>query len=152
MTRGVPLAATKEGIFFAGQVYDAMSNIADLVEGAKVEVWVVDTYFGREVLDVLSAKSPEVKVKVLAGEAKPAFRLAAQKFNEQYGGLEVRTTSAFHDRFIVVDDSAFYHFGASLKDAGKRGFMFSRIEEPRVIELLWSALTEAWHAASPVLP
>jgi hypothetical protein len=35
-----------------------------------------------------------------------------------------------------LDDREFFHFGASIKDAGKRGFMFSLIEEPEIIKAL----------------
>jgi len=33
-----------------------------------------------------------------------------------------------HDRFIIIDDEDVYHFGASLKDLGKKWFAFSKIE------------------------
>jgi hypothetical protein len=33
-----------------------------------------------------------------------------------------------HDRFLIIDQSELYHFGASLKDLGKKWFAFSKIE------------------------
>jgi hypothetical protein len=33
-----------------------------------------------------------------------------------------------HDRFIIIDDKDVYHFGASLKDLGKKWFAFSKID------------------------
>jgi hypothetical protein len=33
-----------------------------------------------------------------------------------------------HDRFIVIDEKIIYHFGASLKDLGKKWFGFSKME------------------------
>jgi hypothetical protein len=33
----------------------------------------------------------------------------------------------FHDRFLIIDGSDVYHFGASLKDLGKKLFAFSKL-------------------------
>ena len=33
-----------------------------------------------------------------------------------------------HDRFIIIDNSRLYHFGASLKDLGKKCFAFSQMD------------------------
>lgn len=35
----------------------------------------------------------------------------------------------FHDRFLIVDETTAYHIGASLKDAGKKCFGITRIED-----------------------
>ncbi len=42
-------------------------------------------------------------------------------------------TDSFHDRFLVLDATDAYHGGASIKDAGKRAFMVSRIEDPETV-------------------
>ena len=44
-----------------------------------------------------------------------------------------------------------YHFGASLKDLGTRGFMFSRIEEPGVMALLRRSFEEEWARGQTVV-
>ena len=68
------------------------------------------------------------------------------------GGLSVRTSSAFHDRFIVIDDTELYHVGTSVKDAAiKKAFMFSRIEEPVVIRALLDRCAEEWNRALVVV-
>ncbi|MEA3296223.1 MAG: ORF6N domain-containing protein, partial [Patescibacteria group bacterium] len=33
-----------------------------------------------------------------------------------------------HDRFLIIDNSELYHFGASLKDLGKKWFAFSKMD------------------------
>ena len=50
-------------------------------------------------------------------------------FNAQYPQLTVEQTTAFHDRFLILDESVGYLVGASLKDAGKKSFAISRIED-----------------------
>ena len=43
--------------------------------------------------------------------------------------LEVYHTVAFHDRFLILDEQTAYHVGASLKDAGKKCFGISKLED-----------------------
>lgn len=52
-----------------------------------------------------------------------------EKFNEQYTNLTVKTNKDFHDRFLILDSNEVYHIGASIKDAGKKNFGVTKIEE-----------------------
>ncbi|MFO7637760.1 MAG: hypothetical protein R6X14_00425 [bacterium] len=81
----------------------------------------------------------------------PQFQTLAEKFNKQYGGLFVREGRDFHDRFIVLDETEYYHLGASIKDAGNRGFMFSRIEEDHVVKAFRTEWGVAWENAREVV-
>jgi hypothetical protein len=42
--------------------------------------------------------------------------------------LSVKTSTAFHDRFLVIDDKELYLIGASLKDLGRKCFGFTRMD------------------------
>jgi len=80
-----------------------------------------------------------VIVDILTKSVDPALKHAADAFNKQYGKLgklAIRTSNALQDRFIIIDNKDIYHFGASIKDVGRRGFMFSRIEEEDVIKTI----------------
>jgi hypothetical protein len=50
-----------------------------------------------------------------------------QKHNQQYPSIELLEFSKSHDRFLIIDEVV-YHFGASLKDLGKKWFAFSKME------------------------
>jgi hypothetical protein len=52
---------------------------------------------------------------------------------------------------VIVDDTEFYHFGASIKDLANRGFMFSRIEEPTVVDALRNQYAAEWASATSVV-
>lgn len=54
-------------------------------------------------------------------------------FNAQYPKLAAKHTTAFHDRFLIIDETEGYHLGASIKDAGKKCFGVNRIEDTRMI-------------------
>jgi hypothetical protein len=56
------------------------------------------------------------------------------KFNAQYQGLLVKTRNDFHDRFLIIDDTEVYHIGASIKDAGKKSFGITKIEDQTLLD------------------
>lgn len=140
------MRATREGIFFGGEYYEPLRLAAGLIAQAKRSIAIIDGYLGDglTILNLLAGKGPGVDVSLLTYEDKlesPLLALALA-FHKQHGGLSLRASRAFHDRFIIIDDTDFYHFGGSLKDMGKRGFMFSRIEEPDVIEKIRTKFVE----------
>src|SRR5262249_50728478 len=128
----------REGVFFAGQVFDALRHVDALIRDATERVTIIDGYASEKVLELLSAKNQRVSAEIVMkmSQATPSLKALAEAFKAQYGGLAIRMSDAFHDRFVIVDDSQFYHFGTSLKDAGRKGFMFSRIEESTVVSAL----------------
>ena len=48
---------------------------------------------------------------------------------------DVLKNNAFHDRFVIVDDSC-YHFGASLEELGKSVSAGHRISDKIVIDFI----------------
>lgn len=141
---------TREGVFFAGQYFDALREVSELVSVAQNALALIDGYVTPDTLAVLSAKQPGVQVQILTRDAPSALKVAAQAFAKQYGPLELRLSSVFHDRFLIIDDAEVYHFGASIKDLGNRGFMFSRVEEPEVIDALRQKYGQEWGRAKVV--
>ena len=51
------------------------------------------------------------------------------------GGLSVRVSGNFHDRYLVVDNKYVYLFGASLKDLGKKCFCAMKVENADIATL-----------------
>jgi hypothetical protein len=58
----------------------------------------------------------------------PQLKLDLDKHNAQYPPIQIRLLKNVHDRFLILDQQALYHLGASLKDLGKRWFAFSRMD------------------------
>lgn len=50
--------------------------------------------------------------------------------------MSVKTTTDFHDRFLIIDKVEVYHIGASIKDAGKKSFGITEIEDKDLIQSL----------------
>jgi hypothetical protein len=78
---------------------------------------------------MLAKKRKGVSVDVVTSPR--GNKLAASditKFNAQYGGLSVKTSMTFHDRFLIIDDKELYLIGASLKDLGRKCFGFTKMD------------------------
>jgi len=155
-TASAAVTVEREGLFVAGQQFDALQLAAQLFSRAARSIVLVDSYIDHTLLTLLTRKHEAVWVRILTSSKKlpPDIPTLAGVFNQQYGqkgALSLRTSSAFHDRFLVIDETDFYHFGASFKDAGNRGFMFSRIEEPSVIDVLRTSITKEWGRAKVVI-
>jgi hypothetical protein len=142
------MKVTKEGVFFSGQYFDALRQVADIVASAKNSIVLIDGYIGAETLDVLAGKARGVNVQILTKNVPSQVKVLVEAFLKQYGNIEMRASEAFHDRFLIIDDNEFYHFGASIKDLGKRGFMFSAIEEPDVTSGIRVKFLHEWSAAT----
>lgn len=122
----------KEGIFSDGQIFDAYELVERLIRSAKKSILLIDNYVDESVLTMMSEKTNGVKVEIYTKELSNALQLAESKFNDQYGGLRIHQTNAFHDRFLILDDKTIYLIGASLKDAGKRLFAFTRMDTEQI--------------------
>ena len=132
----------KQGIFFNGQIFDAYSFISDLVRNANKSILLIDNYIDDTVLNLFSKKKENVKVMILTAKLTNTLKLDAQKFNTQYPPLKIKKFGLSHDRFLIIDDNEVYHFGASLKDLGKKWFAFSKMDKAafRLMENLQKVL------------
>ena len=125
-----------QGVFYEGQLWDACSLVEKLVARAKSSILLIDNWVGAGTLDLLAKKRRGVAVEVVTSAR--GNRLAASdvaKFNAQYPTLSVRTSGAFHDRFLILDDKELYLVGASLKDLGKKCFGFTRMDAREILEI-----------------
>ncbi|MEA1968062.1 MAG: hypothetical protein U9N77_07565, partial [Thermodesulfobacteriota bacterium] len=78
-------------------------------------------------------------VSLMQNKCQPSFAVIAKniskilkqdlgKHNAQYEKIEIKNLKSSHDRFMIIDGKIIYHFGASLKDLGKKWFAFSKLE------------------------
>lgn len=145
------IKVTREGVFFSGQYFDALLRVKEILATAKRSIIIIDGYVNENVLNLVSEKDQSVEVKILTSDVKPSLITAATAFNKQYGKLSIKKSSVFHDRFLIIDESDYYHFGASIKDLGNRGFMFSLIEESFVISSLHQQFNNEWGNATVII-
>jgi len=129
-----------QGIFFKGQIYDAFKLIMDIIHSADEAITIIDNYVDDSVLDMLTDKKENVAVSIITSKSSRISKLAIEKFSAQYPGLKIIRTNDFHDRFIIVDNNKLYHVGASLKDAGKKCFAISILDNEDVLNSIMTAV------------
>ncbi len=118
----------KQGIFYNGQIFDAYKFVCDLIRSADTSLYLIDNYIDDTVLTLFSKRKNGVKVKILSKIITQQMQLDITKFNKQYEQIDLVEFDLSHDRFIIIDEKDLYHFGASLKDLGKKWFAFSKID------------------------
>ena len=129
---------TKESsnhIFYEGQIYDAYSLLIDILSKAKKEIIIIDNYAGKKLFDII--KNINVKVKIYTENID---NISKEKYEKQYNNLKIINTNIFHDRFIIMDNKALYHSGASFKDLGKKCFAITKIEDDSILKELLNKL------------
>jgi len=124
----------RQGIYYNGQTFDAYAFVSDLIKSAKKSIVLIDNYIDETVL-VLFSKNPKVDVTIFTAKLSKQLLLDVKKYNEQYKPIDIKKFKLSHDRFMIIDDQEIYHFGASLKDLGKKWFAFSKFDI-NVLEML----------------
>jgi len=118
-----------QGIFYDGQVFDAYVFVADLIKSAKKSILLIDNYIDESVLHLLTKRRKNVAVTILTKRVTKAVLLDVKKFNSQYPSVKIKNFTKSHDRFLIIDNKDVYHFGASLKDLGKKWFAFQKFDK-----------------------
>lgn len=123
---------SQQKIFFDGQIYDAFSLLIDLVKSAEKSILLIDNYVDMNTLNILAKKKENINVHVYTLENTFLSKTDVKIFNKQYPRLIVEYVGNFHDRFLILDNERVYHIGASLKDAGKKCFAISLMEDTNI--------------------
>ena len=118
----------KQNIFFDGQVFDAYRFVSGLIKSAKTEIALIDNYVDESVLTMLDKRDSSVKATIYTKQITSQFQLDINRHNTQYAPISVQPFNKAHDRFLIIDNRV-YHFGASLKDLGKKWFAVSLMQD-----------------------
>ena len=126
----------RQGVFYEGQVFDADVFVTKYILSAKKSIILIDNYVDITTLEMLAKKGKNVQIKIITSKKGNGLAPSdVQRFQEQYGRLEISESSSFHDRFIVIDDKELYLSGASLKDLGKKCFAFTKLDSGEIPKL-----------------
>ena len=122
----------KQGIFYNGQVFDAHVFVSKVIKSAKKSIVLIDNFVDESVLQLLTKRKKAVKATIYTKSISKNLKQDLEKHNAQYKNkeqkIEIKSFKKAHDRFLVIDEKVVYHFGASLKDLGKKWFAFSKFE------------------------
>ena len=125
-----------KGVFYEGQVFDARQMVEKLLHQAKYEIILIDNYVNADVLALLNESATDVKLTIYTTAVSDALQQAAQ-LNKKQNNRDITLKqygNKIHDRFLIIDDDL-YHFGASIKDLGKKLFAFSKLNLDKMVIL-----------------
>lgn len=122
--KGVP---QKNHIFYDGQIFDAYLFVSDIIKRAKTSIKLIDNYIDETTLILFTKRDTMVKATLYTKTISKQLELDLQKHNTQYPPIAIKKFDLSHDRFLIIDEKEVYHFGASLKDLGKKWFAVSKI-------------------------
>ena len=116
-----------KGIFYESQEFDAYAFACGLIRQAHKRIVLVDNYVDETTLLMMLKRKKGVSVTIYTYDKSKIFELDLQKYNAQYADspITIHPNTNTHDRFLFIDETS-YHFGASLKDLGKKMFFFSK--------------------------
>ncbi len=125
-----------KGVFYEGQVFDARQMVEKLLHQAKHEIILIDNYVNADVLALLNESATDVKLTIFTATVSEALQQAAQ-LNKKQNNRDITLKqygNKVHDRFLIIDDDL-YHFGASIKDLGKKLFAFTKLNLDKMVIL-----------------
>ena len=118
-----------EGVFYDGKIFDAYVFASSTIKTANKRIVLLDNYVDETVLLLLSKRKVNVSAEIYTRKISMQLQLDLTRHNAQYEPIKIQTSSVFHDRFLIIDNTV-YHIGASLKDLGKKLFAFSKMDLP----------------------
>ena len=120
-------ALPAQGVFFNGQIFDAYTFVSDLIRKAKSSLILIDNYIDDTVLTHFIKRENGIEFIIYTKYISKQLKLDIKKHNLQYPPVKIWKFDKAHDRFLIIDQKEIYHFGASLKDLGKKWFAFSKL-------------------------
>jgi len=119
-------------LFYENNIFEAYSYIKKLFLSAKKEIIIIDGYIDITVLDMLNEIYIPITIYTL-----PSASITKQDINKFQinHNLTINRINIIHDRFLIIDDDI-YSIGSSIKDAGKKRFVMTKIISISKQELL----------------
>jgi prophage antirepressor-like protein len=115
-------------IFYNGQIFDAYLFVSDIIKSAKSSIKLIDNYIDESTLVLFTKRDAKVDMKIYTKTISKQLQLDLEKHNAQYPKIDIEIFDLSHDRFLIIDEKEIYHFGASLKDLGKKWFAVSKMD------------------------
>ncbi len=117
----------KQGIFYDGQIFDAYVFIANLIKSAKKSICLIDNYIDETVLQLFTKRAKNVAVTIYTKNFTKILKQDLEKHNSQHQNIKIIKFNKAHDRFLIIDKTNVFLFGASLKDLGKKWVAFAKM-------------------------
>lgn len=118
----------KQKLYFDGQIFDAHLFVSKLIRAAKKSIILIDNFVDETVLNLLTKRKEGVSVTIYCKRINNSLVLDLEKHNSQYPPIKIKEFSQSHDRFLIIDKISIHHFGASIKDLGKKWCAVTKLQ------------------------
>lgn len=139
-------------VYGPGEVYDFQKDLKAILHSATSDLLIVDPYLDDEVFDAyLSTVSSSVSTRMLAHKYAASLKSVLPKFVTQHGmKVEIRSSTAIHDRVLFIDDVSCWVVGQSLKDAAKTRTTYMAPLASDATPLKLAEYERIWRTATPI--
>lgn len=147
------LLPPKQFIILPGQAFTASKIIEAILIIATKSIKIVDNFMSEESVKIIETANSQRDLYIITKNPTSKFIGAIKQAKKGRKGLtEVRESFAFHDRYLIVDDSDIYLCGSSLDYLGinKPGAIV-KIEEKQIAKIITDFFKTEWLKAKIVL-
>jgi hypothetical protein len=148
---GPASAAIDEIVLAPDDRYTAWRHVLAIMKTASKRLTIIDPYLDDSVFDYLDLVDVEIELQLLGGQNNKTAGFSAlfRQFRTKRPSAKASISNgAFHDRFIIIDDSIIWHMGTSLNSIGKSASMLNRITDQAQRAKLMELFANTWSAAS----
>lgn len=129
--------------------FSAYKQITSIINQAVTTLKIVDNYVDATSLDFFLAVNTQTKIQILTMKLLPnipSFIASKKKFLLEWSGnqFEIRASTFFHDRFIIIDDQQVWHLGPSLNKLGQKPMMISMIRDKVIQDAIINIYDTEW--------
>lgn len=122
-------------------------KIENLINSATKTLTIIDSYLPPSDLhNIISYNSHKPVIRILTG-----LKQHPKYLNSAFPSIpdtEIRFSDTFHDRFVIINETEFYHFGHSIKDAfANRYSRFQKLNGQIEITQLIQKFETEWNNA-----
>jgi hypothetical protein len=151
--------AAAQGAFIpAGNAFDALVAVGNVLSQAKNTLLIVDPYADEKLLtDFVPSAAEGVQINVLSDEksVKPSFAPAVKRWQSQYQSIRPLTARIspprlLHDRLIIVDGSSVWIATQSFNAIASRSPASIVRVDGDAVQLKIDAYGTIWAAANPI--
>ena len=140
-----------------GRPYDGRKAFKSILDNAKSELILVDSYLHPDILKTLHLYMEEndnLRVRLITSNGNKAKFNALisdyKLFQNQYPNIELRENNVIHDRYIIVDGTEVYHSGHSFNELGQKASSINKMENPKVITKIKTEIEDAWNKGKTI--
>ena len=139
-------------VYGPGAQYDFYRDLKRIIEGASKSVFIVDPYINTELFDLYVEKIKNgTNVRLLTSNFDPATEAVIKKYQAKPSiCFRAKRSSDIHDRIIIIDGTACWVLGQSIKDAAKKKPTYIAPLPSDVVTLKEAHYEKIWNAAITV--